>query len=575
MNKYFILVLLCLLWAASAQFSWGGTRELYVDNSCSTNGDGTSQACTSLPNRPGPFNSIGHMETMVTGDQSDTSVWLKRGQIFREPLVVAANGTAGHPFTIGAYGSGTNPIITPSHLVTGWSLSSGNIYRASYTPSAYDLWQDNTYLTKVTSLGALIAPGEWYDDIGAEVLYAWTLDGSSPAAHTMEAATTAASQKSAVVLSNDRYINIQDLTVEKHSGVSKGLIEASNSSYIVMSRLTVRYGGYQGYGVNFTGGGYNIFQDGLVHDVRNTGIYFKQGSTHDQAIRNTVYNVGQNTDLGDNGAICFGGVNGGADYGLIEKNVVYNVGHSDTISHNHTIEIDRSNYIVVRYNRIHDSVKGGISIGGAPGRHVTDGEVYGNIVYDINMSYGSHSGEAPGILIFNGGRITVYNNVVWNIGTSGYSDESLLVDGSSGEILDSIATFNNIIGPSFGRYRRHWQNGANATYINRTSNNNLFYDPAGLVLYNGMAFYTTLTAYQAVVRPQEGMSLNDDPRFANAAAGDFTLLTSSPAINAGAKLGSPYSWELLPGSLWPGSVATGNEDLYGSGWEIGAYISMY
>ena len=492
---------------------------------------------------------------------------------FREPLVIAANGSAGHPFTVGAYGSGANPILTPSHLVTGWSLSSGHIYRAPYTASAYNLWEDNSYLTRVASLGALTAPGEWYDDTGAQVLYVWTLDGSNPSTHTMEAVTTAASQKSAVLLSNNSYITIQDVTVEKHSGALKGLIEGSTSSYIVMSRVTVRYGGFQGYGVNFSGGDHNIFQDGLVHDVRNTGIYFKEGSTYDQVLRNAVYNIGQNTDAGDNGAICLGGVDGGSHYGLIESNVVYNVGHSDTKAHNHTNEIDRSNYAVVRYNRIYNSVKGGIAFGGAAGNHITDAKLYGNIIYDINRSYGSHSGEAPGILIFNADRITICNNVVWNIGTSGPSDEALLVDGSNGEILDSIATFNNIIGPSLGNFRRHWQNGANATYTHRTSNNNLFYDPVGLVLYNGSAFYTKLAAYQAAVSPQESRSLNSDPRFANSAAGDFTLLTLSPAIDAGANLGSPYNLELLPNSSWPGSVATGDENGYGSGWEIGAYVN--
>ena len=52
---------------------------------------------------------------------------------------------------------------------------------------------------------------------------------------------------------------------------------------------------------------------------------------------------------------------------------------------------------------------------------------------------------------------------------------------------------------------------------------------------------------------------------------DFTLQDSSPAINAGVDLGSPYNLGLNPTSTWPSSVSTLDQDSYGL-WEIGGFV---
>jgi hypothetical protein len=172
----------------------------------------------------------------------------------------------------------------------------------------------------------------------------------------------------------------------------------------------------------------------------------------------------------------------------------------------------------------------------------------------------------------NGVRINVYNNTVWNIGTSSWSDSPIWVDGSVGQTLDSIATFNNIIGPSLGSYRRTFEFAANAAYTNRISNNNLFYDSSGIILLVGTSTHTTLASYKAAVAPQDSSSLNSNPLFVNLAGNNFSLQPASPAINAGANLGSPYNLRLVWTSVWPASVVTADQNTDGSGLEIGAYV---
>ncbi len=75
---------------------------------------------------------------------------------------------------------------------------------------------------------------------------------------------------------------------------------------------------------------------------------------------------------------------------------------------------------------------------------------------------------------------------------------------------------------------------------------------------------------------QDAHSFSADPRLANAAplssSGNYSLLASSPAIDAGVNLGTTYQMALSPASSWPSGVALLNQNSAGSGWEIGAYV---
>jgi len=69
---------------------------------------GTSQTEES-PN--GPWLTVAKVVSTLTGDQSDNFVYFKKGGTWLEQYTVPCSGTSGHPFTIGAYGTGADPII--------------------------------------------------------------------------------------------------------------------------------------------------------------------------------------------------------------------------------------------------------------------------------------------------------------------------------------------------------------------------------------------------------------------------------------------------------------------------------
>ena len=68
--------------------------------------------------------------------------------------------------------------------------------------------------------------------------------------------------------------------------------------------------------------------------------------------------------------------------------------------------------------------------------------------------------------------------------------------------------------------------------ITLTTSNNLWYRATGNVLRNVSTYYTS-----ANITNFEASAQNTDPLFTDAANGDFTLQTGSPAINNGVDVG--------------------------------------
>jgi hypothetical protein len=91
--------------------------------------------------------------------------------------------------------------------------------------------------------------------------------------------------------------------------------------------------------------------------------------------------------------------------------------------------------------------------------------------------------------------------------------------------------------------------------------------------WGGTAY--TLASWQTN-SSQDAHSFSADPALVNASplssTGNYALLAISPAINAGVNLGSTYQMGLSPASSWPGGVLLLNQNSFGSGWEIGAYV---
>jgi hypothetical protein len=108
--------------------------------------------------------------------------------------------------------------------------------------------------------------------------------------------------------------------------------------------------------------------------------------------------------------------------------------------------------------------------------------------------------------------------------------------------------------------------------------NNLYYGSGYWWDNRSNNTYSTLATWQTAMATSCGGSQCDlnsiyaNPLFTNAAGNDFTLQSTSPAIDTGVNLGSTYDLGLAPGSTWPAGVLTLNQNTNGLGWDIGAYV---
>ena len=99
----------------------GFSTTYYVSNtgSDSNNGTSTSTAWQTLAK----VNS----SNLVAGDQ----ILFQKGDTFYGSITVKNSGTAGNPIVFGAYGTGSNPIITGFTTVTSWTNLGSNIWEST------------------------------------------------------------------------------------------------------------------------------------------------------------------------------------------------------------------------------------------------------------------------------------------------------------------------------------------------------------------------------------------------------------------------------------------------------------
>jgi len=515
--------------------SWAATY--YVD---ATNGNdsnsGTSQSAS--------WKTIAKVNSSAL--QPGDYLLFKRGEMWREQLIVPSPGYSGNPITFSAYGSGEKPIINGSEVITGWTVHAGTIYRVSssggwrYTNS---IWEDNKALTQVSTLPDLTVPGKFFVDSGNSLIYLWSTDNADPDTHTIEAGD----RVSCISVISKDYIKIQNLTLEKGRGVTHSILTGDNVTYLTASNLTIKRSANQAYGIKFAEGNNNTFEDLELFYISNTGIYIHQNETNAIIRRCIIHDVGNTSLAGDKGGITIGAIIGNADNALIEYNELYNIG-STYRPVNQPIVIDSSDGAIVRYNKLHDNIKGGICVSGEGDgdNHINGVEVYYNIIYDINLHDVSQSGYGSGITLFNVDRGRVYNNVIWNYFGSNWLASGIFIGGTSGQTLDDTIVKNNIIGPVIGStYRRHIIFRDTATFTNFISDYNLFYDDAGLILLDSGNIYNSLSAYKTATG-FDNNSIESDPLFTNTSNNNFTYQSTSPAIDGGTDVGLSYDYKGTP-----------------------------
>jgi len=285
---------------------------------------------------------------------------------------------------------------------------------------------------------------------------------------------------------------------------------------------------------------YLLVEDAEIYDTTDRGTWVTN-SDHVTFRRVTASYCGIRSEI-----VNQNGINLGTGKDIV---VEYCVVHDNT----NGIDVggSKDNDVTIRYNLAYRNADSGIVVGHPLGRAF----VYGNVTYENNI----------GILVKSSANAYLYNNTVSKNTVYG------LQLSTTGEVVVK----NNIV------YKNGEPNGFNILCLapgqTLTSDYNLISDHSFRSL--GAAINTheyhesmTLAEWKASRCGKfDQHSLNLDPMFVDKSNNNFALRKDSPCINAGVDLGVPYNYALLPGSVWPDGVRTGNQGDF-SPWEIGAYI---
>jgi hypothetical protein len=428
-----------------------------------------------------------------------------------------------------------------------------------------------------------MVPGSWWWDSVNLHVYVRTSGDNSPSGYTIEA-----SQRNNAVNVPTSYVTIQGLRLTASN--QQAIWQTGSAAQMTVSGSTIDRAYYQG--ILTSADLARPYTDEISYNsislCGGSGIEVNNYAQSITIEHNTIFS----------NALLYTGTGMGSDPKLewlagiravgqslfnvvVQYNVIYSNGPpsytTDNAGNGIWFDTIQDANTVARYNLVYGNISSGIMIENGNSNVV---------MYNVSCSNGKAGillSNSSGLATHNQG-IGVYNNTLYGNNTAATGYGGLTLEGQSpltASTCTSNLVKNNI---SFGN------TGANLLAMRGCSNDGT-YGSGNVYTYNDFGaqgsnfiewgvnsgtYYSTYSAWETATgncgTAGCSHSVQSAPAFANASADQFWLTSGSPGIDAGTNLGSPYDIGLLPGSSWPNLVLTGNQNSYGTGWEVGAYI---
>jgi hypothetical protein len=546
----------------------------YVSTSGSDSADGSVGA---------PFRTI--QQAANTAQPGDTV--LVRAGTYRETVTPARSGASGRPITYKPY-PGERVTVSGADRVTGWSVHSGSVYKAnqgwnlgdgrnqvfvdghmmiearwpnttldisrprkatfdgvsasssratiedSALTQGEDFWNGATIhfepgegwvgqTGQVTDSGpgrlsfsydsmgrksgptggdtyylsgkfrALDSATEWFRDPDG-TLYLWAPDGDDPSGHTVEAKR----RQDAFVLDHRSYINLEGFDVFA-AGVT-----AQGASHLRLGNLTASYlshwteqdsGWSQPHDTGiYLDGDDNVITDSVVAYSAGHGIVLSGDDS--RAENNVVHDVAYNA--GDSAGIRTVGSGH-----VVTKNTVYNTGRS-------AMKLSNSDDLKITYNLVHDAML-----------QTTDG----GAIYTFGM---------------DGRGTEIAYNKIYNVRTGGYGGTGIFLDNTS----SNYVLHHNIVWNANHALKLNYTSRGHKIYNNTLAGTDDSVGASSNSSMSGTAFknniFTKSVKIAGNASEADNLYADSNAQFVNAADGDFSLKSSSPAIDEGSTL-APYT----------------------------------
>ncbi len=441
--------------------------DYYVKNGGSDGADGLSDgnAWETLAKADnGPYNA---------GD----NIYLNKGDEWREVWGSPSAGSDGNPITLGTYGTGNDPIINGSSLITGWVEHDTNVWKATLNTEPGLVAFDRSAGTNAGAVANIDAALEWFWT-GNELYVYSTSDADT--AFTSPGIEASTKWVDGVGL-DENYVDVDGIHIRL----------CHESGIFIDSGITG--GQFRNCEINLCGFGIknkgvatlielnNIHDLSMVTDTQTPGgddygaigVQLQAGSNHEIRYNTFTNCTGHSYDYGtDGGALEISGTD--VDGWLFHHNWVEDC--------RGILEIANSTTDGARmyYNVFVDSYRTMIHLTGGSASTVTDFRFENNTVVERND-------RGAGA-------------VIWRF---------------NGDPNNSMVLFrNNIV----------YSNGNDVTQAGTTG---FLHTYNCYHLYGGASLIITLSTGE----------IEDNPDFTDQASDDFTLQSVSPCVNAGTSLG--------------------------------------
>ena len=508
----------------------------------------------------------------------DTIVLCDEGGVFRATLTPPSSGASGSAITYDGQGTA---VISGADLVTGWTLDAGSVYRASLSGQPQQVFVDGIFGRRRASRGELSSHLDWFWDGGTSRLYLYDSHGDPDNRH--DPGVEAGTRNEVISLGSRHYIVISDVTITQ--GNRYGIMSWC-SSYITVNHSVLEWNWLDGCIFNSDSGFSHItVQDSVARYNGANGISFTlSGGTSSYHLirRNQCYENGRYQGSNyDPMHTWTGGIkvvgSGGTTYSIVENNVVRDNGLPGSggpsgmgIWFDFAPASSFENANSVRYNLIYDNEKNGIFLESSGYCHI-----YGNVLSNNAKSADQGLFTNAGIRVDARESTSSDNNLIYNNTiVGGYHGIHITTYNQAAGCSVSNNIFkNNIVDRTVGAALRANRGGDNDG-VNGSGNlyqhNCLGEESPGFVDWDATA-YNTYESWEAAATGASD-NVEGDPELAGAGFSQLYLTSTSPCIDAGADLGSPFEAGLRNASVWTGSVMLRDQGSYGTGWDVGAYV---
>ena len=496
----------------------------YVD---ATNGnDSNTGASEALP-----WKTIAKVN--ASNFQPGDFILFKRGEIWREQLNVPSSGAPGNPITIGAYGRGDKPQINGANLITSiWVEVENNVWQTSLKTDPRLVIFDDVYGKPQTLLSSLSADEDWYWSDDLDKLYVYS--DSDPNGRNIEGYfytfnlnidgkdyITVQNIKFRVSGWNNIYIegDADNITLDgvttNHSyiaGVQTNTGDTEQINDLTIQNSTFAYAGKIGLDVVEVVD--CLISTNAVHHNNLRGISTTHGIRVSQNVESTYYPT--NVTIENNTSYMNGYFADGT-----EASASLTVGKG--------IHVDNAGSgVIVRYNSVYNNHADGIHL-----ELMSNAQVYYNLSYNNTNSAGIVlSAWADYTLDGN----LIYNNVCYGnkYGISAWGSIEQNKDQFTNNIFKNNICFGNTSRELFARWGG--ENDGTVGSGNVYEYNCFGAESSNFIEWGNGVYKSTYDAFETAYGSRTN-SVESDPLMTDPDNDDFTLQSTSPAIDAGVNVG--------------------------------------